>query len=158
MIVYTLRGKNDPLFSFLSSPLSLSQFLLLPAGSRESPTVPIWDASSLPADWLVKISIFIGPESDHWQPLSLTNSLTHSFLVDLIDVTVPIWDATSLPADLVMAICLRWKISSFQTHQEVLPSALLPFLCFTCLKLSWVTVNFLRNWFPLQANTSPKSW
>ena len=58
MIVHTLRGKNDPLFSFFSFPLSLSRFLLLPAGRRESPTVPIWDASSLPADWLVKIPIF----------------------------------------------------------------------------------------------------
>ena len=33
-------------------------------------------------------SIFIiGPESDHWEYLSLTNSLTHSCLVNLIDVT-----------------------------------------------------------------------
>ena len=35
---------------------------------------------------------FIGPESDHWECLSLTNSLTHSLiyscLVNLIDVTL----------------------------------------------------------------------
>ena len=34
--------------------------------------------------------IFIGPESDHWQPLSLTDSLT-----DLIDVTLACEDAKS---------------------------------------------------------------
>ena len=36
--------------------------------------------------------IFIGPESHHWECLSLTNSLTHSLtdscLVNLIDVTL----------------------------------------------------------------------
>ena len=30
--------------------------------------------------------IFIGPESDHWQCLSLTESLTHSRLVNLMPV------------------------------------------------------------------------
>ena len=33
-------------------------------------------------------TLFIGPESDHWQPLSVTNSLTPLRLVDLIDVTL----------------------------------------------------------------------
>ena len=33
-------------------------------------------------------SLFIGPESDHWECLSLTPSLTHSCLVNLIDVTL----------------------------------------------------------------------
>ena len=45
------------------------------------------------------IDIFIGPESDHWQCLSLTdsltNSLTHSRLVNLIDVTLACEDANS---------------------------------------------------------------
>ena len=32
--------------------------------------------------------VFIGPESDHWECLSLTPSLTHCCLVNLIDVTL----------------------------------------------------------------------
>ena len=38
------------------------------------------------------IDIFIGPESDHWECLSLTNSLTHS-LTDcrLVNSLVQIW-------------------------------------------------------------------
>ena len=44
-------------------------------------------------------AIFIGPESDHWLCLSLTNSLTHplthSRLVNLIDVTLACEDANS---------------------------------------------------------------
>ena len=39
--------------------------------------------------------IFIGPESDHWQCLSLTHSLTQSRLVNLIDVTLSCEDAYS---------------------------------------------------------------
>ena len=43
--------------------------------------------------------IFIGPESNHCLPLSLTNSLTdsltHSCLVNLIDVTLAFEDANS---------------------------------------------------------------
>ena len=31
---------------------------------------------------------FIGPESDHWECLSVTNSLTDSCLVNLIDLTL----------------------------------------------------------------------
>ena len=41
---------------------------------------PIPDTRLLP-------NIFIGPESIHWQCLSVTHWLTHSCLVDLIDVT-----------------------------------------------------------------------
>ena len=40
--------------------------------------------------------IFIGPESDHWQPLSLTDSLT-----DLIDVTLACEDANSKLVEVV---------------------------------------------------------
>ena len=39
--------------------------------------------------------IFIGPESDHWLCLSLTNSLTDCCLVILIDVTLACEDANS---------------------------------------------------------------
>ena len=47
-----------------------------------------------------KYYIFIGPESDHCLPLSLTQSLTnwllsHSYLVNLIDVTLACEDANS---------------------------------------------------------------
>ena len=34
------------------------------------------------------IAIFIGPESDHWECLSLTDYLPNSCLVNLIDVTL----------------------------------------------------------------------
>ena len=37
---------------------------------------------------LTERRVFIGPESDHCLPLSLTNSLTNSCLVNLIDVTL----------------------------------------------------------------------
>ena len=47
------------------------------------------------------MSIFIGPESDHWQCLSLTDSLTDSCLVNLIDVTLACEDANSKLADVV---------------------------------------------------------
>ena len=49
--------------------------------------------------------IIIGPESDHWQCLSvthsLTNSLTDSCLVNLIDVTLACEDAKSKLVDAV---------------------------------------------------------
>ena len=38
-------------------------------------------------------SVFIGPESDHWLCLSLTNYLTDSCLGNLIDVTLACEDA-----------------------------------------------------------------
>ena len=38
---------------------------------------------------------FIGPESDHWQCLSVTPSLSHCCLVNLIDVTLACEDAYS---------------------------------------------------------------
>ena len=47
----------------------------------------------------------IGPESDHWECLSLTNSLTHSLtdccLVKLIDVTLACEDANSKLVEVV---------------------------------------------------------
>ena len=45
--------------------------------------------------------IFIGPESDHWLCLSLTNSLTDCCLVNLIDVTLACEDANSKLVDAV---------------------------------------------------------
>ena len=49
--------------------------------------------------------IIIGPESDHWKCLSLTHwltdSLTHSCLVNLIDVTLACEDANSKLFDVV---------------------------------------------------------
>ena len=51
-------------------------------------------------DWLI-----IGPESDHWLCLSvtnwLTNWLTDSCLVDLTDVTLACEDANSKPVEVV---------------------------------------------------------
>ena len=47
------------------------------------------------------IFIFIGPESDHWQCLSLTHSLTHSCLVILIDVTLACEDVYSKLVEVV---------------------------------------------------------
>ena len=49
------------------------------------------------------MTIFIGPESDHWLCLSLTDSLTHSCLINLIDVTLASEDAIS---KLVQAVSL----------------------------------------------------
>ena len=45
--------------------------------------------------------LFIGPESDHCFPLSLTESLTHSCLVNFIDVTLACEDANSKLVDVV---------------------------------------------------------
>ena len=51
------------------------------------------------------VCIFIGPESDHWECLSLTpslpNSLTHSCLVNLIDVTLACEDDNSKLVEVV---------------------------------------------------------
>ena len=52
---------------------------------------------------LLNLLLFIGPESDHWLCLSLTdsltNSLTDSYLVNLIDVTLACEDANSKLVD-----------------------------------------------------------
>ena len=49
--------------------------------------------------------LFIGPESDHWQCLSLTDSLTNSLtdsrLVNLIDMTLACEDANSKLVEVV---------------------------------------------------------
>ena len=51
---------------------------------------------------LIIVTIFIGPESDHWQCLSLThNSLSDSRLVNSIDVTLACEDAYSKLVEVV---------------------------------------------------------
>ena len=45
--------------------------------------------------------VFIGPESDHWECLSLTHSLTDSCLVNLIDVTLACEDDNSKLVEVV---------------------------------------------------------
>ena len=47
---------------------------------------------------------FIGPESDHWLPLSVTNWLTLCCLVDLIDVTLACEDANSKLVEVVSVV------------------------------------------------------
>ena len=49
-------------------------------------------------DFLKEQKLIIGPESDHWECFSVTHctdSLTHSCLVNLIDVTLACKDAYS---------------------------------------------------------------
>ena len=53
----------------------------------------------------IKMMIFIGPESDHWLCLSLTDKLTkltHSCLVNLIDVTLACEDGNSKLVEVVI--------------------------------------------------------
>ena len=45
--------------------------------------------------------VFIRPEYDHWQCLSLTNSLPNSCLVNLSDVTLACEDASSKLVEVV---------------------------------------------------------
>ena len=52
------------------------------------------------------ISIFIGPEFDHWPPMSLTYSLTPWRLIDLIDVILACEDANSKLVDVVTLMLL----------------------------------------------------
>ena len=49
-------------------------------------------------------SIFIGPESDHWECLSVTNSLTDCRLVNLIDVTLACEDGNSKLVEVVTVV------------------------------------------------------
>ena len=48
--------------------------------------------------------IFIGPESDHWECLSVADSLTHSCLVNLIDVTLACEDGNSKLVEVVTVV------------------------------------------------------
>ena len=47
------------------------------------------------------LPVFIGPESNHWECLSLTHSLTDCCLVNLIDVTLSCEDAYSKLVEVV---------------------------------------------------------
>ena len=75
--------------------------------------------------WLTKLirssnteAIFIGPESDHWLCLSLTNWLTHCRLVNLIGVTLACEDTYSKLVEVVIVADIsdedRVGISLFQ--------------------------------------------
>ena len=48
--------------------------------------------------------VFIGPESDHWECLSLTDSLTHCRLVNLIDVILACEDGNSKLVEVVTVV------------------------------------------------------
>ena len=50
---------------------------------------------------IVYVFVFIGSESDHWLCLSITHRLTHSRLVNLIDVTLACEDAYSKLVEVV---------------------------------------------------------
>ena len=56
----------------------------------------------------VFVIFFIGPQSDHWQCLSVTHSLTHSLtdscLVNLIDVTLACEDGNSKLVEVVTVV------------------------------------------------------
>ena len=47
---------------------------------------------------------FIGPESDHWECLSVTDSLTDCCLVNLIDVTLACEDGNSKLVEVVTVV------------------------------------------------------
>ena len=53
------------------------------------------------SNYLQALYIFIEPESDHWQPLSVTKYLPPWRLVDLIDVTLACKDAQSKLVEII---------------------------------------------------------
>ena len=59
------------------------------------------------------VLIFIGPESDHWQCLSVTDSLTDGRFVNLIDVTLARVDDNSKCVKAVLL--LLWMIRIVST-------------------------------------------
>ena len=76
-----------------------------------------WNSSSVPPKREIRqrvlssascASLFIGPESDHWQCLSVTHSLTNSLtdcrLVNLIDVTLVCEDGNSKLVEVVTVV------------------------------------------------------
>ena len=73
---------------------------------------------------------FIGPESDHWECLSVTNSLTDSCLVNLIDVTLACEDAYSKLVEIVTVAGVKdrvgnsllqiWKLMRFGQKAKLL--------------------------------------
>ena len=59
-----------------------------------------------------RYTVFIGPESDHWLCLSVTNSLTdsltHCRLVNLIDVTLACEDEMLVMRIVLTTVCCRF--------------------------------------------------
>ena len=53
--------------------------------------------------------LIIGPESDHWECLSVTNWLTNCCLVNLIDVALACEDANSKLVRLLLLVMLRLR-------------------------------------------------
>ena len=54
-----------------------------------------WKKLGFCSNWGEWSFLFIGPESDHWLPLSLTHSLTDSCLVDFSDVPLAFENANA---------------------------------------------------------------
>ena len=54
--------------------------------------------------WLNLMKPIMGPESDHWECLSVTNWLTHCRLVNLIDVTLACEDGNSKLVEVVTVV------------------------------------------------------
>ena len=76
-------------------PTKFSKMERTPCACRRRSSVSfVWENSSIIAHWTnwpcTFCRIFIRPESDHWQPLSLTDSYSDCRLVNLIDVTL-VW-------------------------------------------------------------------
>ena len=65
-----------------------------------------------PHFWRIMLAIFIGPEYVHWQCLSLTDSLTDSCLVNLINVSLACEDGNS---KLVEVYSLTWLTCQLKT-------------------------------------------
>ena len=57
---------------------------------------------------------FVGPNSDHWLPLSLTNSVT-AVLVNLIDVTLASEDTSSILAEVTIVAEVDVEIENVLT-------------------------------------------
>ena len=77
--------------------------MLLYSGDEQG-TGGRWEGSKVES----LLFIFIGPESDHWECLSVTHSLTHSLtdscLVNLIDVTLACEDGNSKLVEVVIVV------------------------------------------------------
>ena len=82
---------NAPLCSPISSFLTIHNCSLS----------NLWSAKSIP---IRSNSFFIGPESDHWECLSVTHWLTHCRLVNLIDVTLACEDGNSKLVEVVTVV------------------------------------------------------
>ena len=82
----------------------------LPSGPL--PITKLFFHICLEAFWALSFRIFIGPESNHWQPLSVTLSLTLCCLVLLIDVTLACEYANLLRLLLLLILKMRIVLAS----------------------------------------------